>query len=104
MTAKRRLRTVVGAVRIAGLLTLLAYRSSALLISLKLRSKYYAWRERRRFKKTLSRYRLPGDLAGRLAAMYSESITRHVRVPGPMVLFQGARRSYKLYVRAKRPS
>ena len=104
MTAKRRLRTVVGVVRIAGLLTLLAYRASALLIGLKLRSKYYAWRERRRFKKTLSRYRLPGDLAGRLAAMYSESITRHVRVPGPMVLFQGARRSYKLYVRAKRPS
>ncbi len=103
MSLRRRLRLLVEAVRIAGLLILALYRAVTLLLGLKLRSKYYAWRERRGFKKTLARHGLPPDLAGELAAMYSERLASSLRVPGPVELARKAGFPWTRG-RARRPS
>lgn len=82
MSLRRRLSVLAEVFRIAGLLALALYRAAALLLGLKLRYKYYAWRERRSFRKTLASRRVPPDLAGELAAMYSEKLSSSLRVPG----------------------
>ena len=89
MSLRRRLRLLLEVVRIAGLLALALYRVAALLFDLKLRSKYYAWRERRGFRRALARHGIPADLAGELAAMYSERLASSLRVPGPVEIARG---------------
>ncbi len=103
MSLRGKLRLLAEIIRIAGLLALALYRAAALLLGLKLRSKYYAWREMRGFRKALSRQELPSDLAGELEAMYSEKLASSLRVPGPLEL---ARRTGLpgLRGRSRRPS